>query len=171
MRQEERRARTFAALVEAAAAAFARSGYDGVSLDAIATAAGLSKGAVYTHFQTKLDLFLTVTSATLADATHRNARVARAMLRDDVRTAALAYLGDPSDPDHVALMAEIWRMAAEPTVRAMLESFRRDRHTVLSQAGIDAGDRPAEALARAEMVAKLIDAETLERRLLFAAGA
>lgn len=37
---------------------FGRHGYDGVSIDQIAKAAGLSKGALYWHFKGKEDLFL-----------------------------------------------------------------------------------------------------------------
>lgn len=43
---------------EAAFALFGRYGYDGVSIGDIASAAGLSKGALYWHFSGKTDLFL-----------------------------------------------------------------------------------------------------------------
>ncbi len=45
-------------LLDAAEEVFVRDGYEGAQLDAIATAAGRSKGAVYTHFKSKEDLFL-----------------------------------------------------------------------------------------------------------------
>jgi AcrR family transcriptional regulator len=173
MRQEERRARTFAALVDAAEAAFARAGYDGAAIEAVASAAGLSKGAVYTHFQTKLDLFLIVVDATLEDADRRTRRVAEALADGvDMTGAAGTYMGEASDPIHVALVAEIWRMSVmEPRVREKLEAFRRERLAILSQAAVAAGQRPGAALGRAETVARLIDAETLEKRLRYAAGA
>ena len=60
MRQTERRARTRAALLRAALAAFAERGYEGASIDTIAATAGLSKGAVYANFPNKLDLYLAV---------------------------------------------------------------------------------------------------------------
>jgi AcrR family transcriptional regulator len=56
--QAQRRAATRAALVDAAAAEFASRGYHGATLDAIAGAAGVSKGAVYHHFSSKEELFL-----------------------------------------------------------------------------------------------------------------
>jgi AcrR family transcriptional regulator len=47
-------------LLDAAADVFDRLGYNGASLDAVAEAAGYTKGAVYSNFATKADLFLAV---------------------------------------------------------------------------------------------------------------
>ncbi len=47
-------------LVFAARAIFARDGFHGASLDGIAKEAGYSKGAVYSNFASKADLFLAV---------------------------------------------------------------------------------------------------------------
>ena len=44
-------------LLEAAAACFARSGYDGTSMNDVAAAAKVSKGSVYDYFKSKEDLF------------------------------------------------------------------------------------------------------------------
>src|SRR5438093_937347 len=55
---EMRREQTRAYLLEAAAAVFAARGFHGASLDEIAEAAGFTKGAIYSHFQSKADLFL-----------------------------------------------------------------------------------------------------------------
>ena len=55
---EERRNQTRAALLDAAADVFAKRGYHGASLDEVAEAAGFSKGAVYSNFASKEDLFI-----------------------------------------------------------------------------------------------------------------
>ncbi len=55
---ERRRAMTRETLLEAAAVVFARNGYHGASLDEVAAAAGFTKGAVYSNFKSKEDLFL-----------------------------------------------------------------------------------------------------------------
>ncbi|MCF8611312.1 TetR/AcrR family transcriptional regulator [Gordonia sp. HY285] len=52
----DRRARTVADLVATARAAFLADGYSATSLDAIAEAAGYSKGAVYSNFKDKPSL-------------------------------------------------------------------------------------------------------------------
>jgi AcrR family transcriptional regulator len=55
--QAERTEATTTALVDAARALFARDGYAETSLDAVATKACVTKGAVYHHFQGKQQLF------------------------------------------------------------------------------------------------------------------
>jgi AcrR family transcriptional regulator len=54
----ERRRRTRARLLEAAARVFARRGYHGATLDDVAAEAGFTKGALYYNFASKDDLFL-----------------------------------------------------------------------------------------------------------------
>jgi AcrR family transcriptional regulator len=49
--------RTPERLLDAARKLFATQGYDGASLDDVAAAAGMTKGAVYHHFESKADLF------------------------------------------------------------------------------------------------------------------
>jgi AcrR family transcriptional regulator len=58
--QERRRAMTREHLLEAAAIVFARDGFHGSSLDEIAATAGFTKGAVYSNFKSKDDLYLAV---------------------------------------------------------------------------------------------------------------
>lgn len=55
---ERRRAMTREHLLEAAAIVFARAGFAGATLDEIAATAGFTKGAVYSNFKSKDDLFL-----------------------------------------------------------------------------------------------------------------
>lgn len=55
--QAERTEATTAALVDAARDLFGRDGYDATSLDAVAARAGMTKGAVYHHFDGKRRLF------------------------------------------------------------------------------------------------------------------
>jgi len=64
-------------LVAHARALFAERGFEGVSVDEIAAAAGLTKGAVYYQFKDKTDLFRAACEAVLAD------------VRDRVETASL----------------------------------------------------------------------------------
>ena len=59
-RREERKEETRAELIAAAARVFARSGFHGASLEAIAREAGYTTGAIYWHFTGKDDLFLGV---------------------------------------------------------------------------------------------------------------
>lgn len=167
MRQEERRARTRAALLRAAAGAFASRGYDGSSIDAIAASVGLSKGAVYAHFPSKLELYLAVLDMLLEQSEHRLDRVSEAVRGGaSPMDAARQYLGLAGDAQHAALMSELWRTAAiEPQIRAVVERFVEQRLGALSRAAVDAGMTPGRAMEFAESVARLIDAGLLYRRV------
>lgn len=55
---ERRRQQTRDHLLQAAAQVFAERGFHGASLDEVAAVAGFSKGAVYSNFKNKEDLFL-----------------------------------------------------------------------------------------------------------------
>jgi AcrR family transcriptional regulator len=55
---ERRRAMTRRHLLDAAAIVFARDGFHGATLDEVAATAGFTKGAVYSNFKSKDDLFL-----------------------------------------------------------------------------------------------------------------
>ena len=56
--RDERRAQTRERLLDAAADVFNRLGYHGASLEAVAEAAGYTKGAVYSNFSSKAELFV-----------------------------------------------------------------------------------------------------------------
>src|SRR5260370_22754383 len=72
---QRRREMTRQHLLEAAAIVFTRNGFHGSSLDEVAATAGFTKGAVYSNFKSKDDLFL----ALLDD---RQARQAAAFERE-----------------------------------------------------------------------------------------
>lgn len=58
--QQERTDATTAALLDAARELFAQDGYAATSLDAVVAGAGVTKGALYHHFEGKRDLFAAV---------------------------------------------------------------------------------------------------------------
>jgi len=68
---DRRRAMTRRHLLDAAAIVFARNGFHGATLDEVAATAGFTKGAVYSNFKSKDDLFL----ALLEDRTDRQLAV------------------------------------------------------------------------------------------------
>ena len=66
-RREDQKLRTREQLLDAAAELFAQRGYHAVSVDAVAAAAGYTKGAVYARFADKQDLFLALLDRWLAE--------------------------------------------------------------------------------------------------------
>jgi AcrR family transcriptional regulator len=82
--QQERTEATTERLLEAARRLFAADGYAATSLDGVVTAAGVTKGALYHHFESKRELFRAV-----FDREH--ARIAQVVV------AAAARASDPWD--------------------------------------------------------------------------
>ena len=60
MTRAERQQRTRDELVDAAERLFSRQGFHATSIDAVAAEAGFTKGAVYSNFASKEDLFFAV---------------------------------------------------------------------------------------------------------------
>ena len=122
MARSERKARTRAELIAAARSVFMQRGFHGASLDDIAEAAGYTKGAVYSNFAGKDDLYLALLDA------HYEARVAAYadMLLDEATfeeaTRAVGRFmveSDARDPDWLPTLAEFVAHAARD------ESLRR----------------------------------------------
>jgi AcrR family transcriptional regulator len=78
---ERRRAMTRQHLLDAAAIVFTRNGFHGATLDEVAATAGFTKGAVYSNFKSKDDLFL----ALLDDRVERQFEVATEVLASGPR--------------------------------------------------------------------------------------
>jgi AcrR family transcriptional regulator len=90
--QEERTRATRAALVDAAHRLFAERGYAAVSAEDIVAAAGVTRGALYHHFDDKRDLFRTV-----FEDVERG-------LSDEIR-CAIDAAGNPADALGIGLAA------------------------------------------------------------------
>jgi AcrR family transcriptional regulator len=120
--RRERQALTRAQLLDAAERIFARDGFRGASVSAIAEEAGYSHGAVYSNFEGKLDLFLALVEERI------DARLAT------VYEAADAELGRGGEPvetarrflsivqaerDAFLLLVDFWNQAVrDPTAAA-----------------------------------------------------
>src|SRR5262249_42262189 len=62
-------------VLKAARRVFLANGYEGSSLEAIAQAAGFSKGVVYSQFDSKADLFLALLERRVSERAEQNQRV------------------------------------------------------------------------------------------------
>ncbi len=98
--KREQRETTTSALVTVAGRLFAERGYAGVGLDEVAAAAGVTRGAVYHHFGSKLGLFRAVVEDVHAEV---SAEVSRAADRAEEPWAQLdegshAFVDAAADP-------------------------------------------------------------------------
>lgn len=150
--QAQRREATRAALIDAALDVFARSGFYAASLDEIAAAAGMSKGALYYNFASKEELFL----ALLEDRFQRILDTVRANA-DGAQSAAHLFVSAIEDiPGWLPLYLEFLAYAArtprvaEEYARRFLRDSRRQVAETLEQFSADLAvdlPRPAAELA------------------------
>jgi AcrR family transcriptional regulator len=135
-------------ILDAAGRAFARRGFHGASVDAVATEAGLTTGAVYSNFKSKEDLFLALYEDRIASRARE--------LRDTVSAAGGGGEGLESaaanatstlsrDRDWLLLYFEFALHAArDPKFRRRFRALRRQGLEELTR-GIEDGLRHAGA--------------------------
>jgi AcrR family transcriptional regulator len=107
-RQADRSAATIRLILDTARELFATQGYEASSIDMIAAAAGLTKGACYHHFASKRELFERVVDELQATIAARLTQMAPPPSGPpsprSISTGAVAYL----------------RLANDPAIRALL---------------------------------------------------
>ncbi|MEI4270305.1 TetR/AcrR family transcriptional regulator [Klenkia sp. LSe6-5] len=127
VRTRPRRDQVRARVLEAARQVFAERGFAGASTDQVAAAAGFTKGAVYSNFGSKDELFLALVEA---EAAARVDAVERALAGTSDLSGALAAVGAElaaRDPAWLLLYLEFWQRAVrDPGVRAAFVASRRD---------------------------------------------
>jgi AcrR family transcriptional regulator len=127
VRTRPRRDQVRARVLAAARDVFAERGFAGASTDQVAAAAGFTKGAVYSNFGSKDELFLALMDA---EAAARVASVERALAGTADLPGALAAVGDElaaRDPAWQLLYLEFWQRAVrDPGARAAFVASRRE---------------------------------------------
>lgn len=186
-RRDEQRERTRQELIDAAGFVFAKHGYHGASVDQVAEAAGFTKGAVYSNFRSKEELFLALLERQVDRSVEVLERVIDEVAPED-RAAAFADRAaslPTLEPEWFLLETEFLLYAArndDPAVRELVAARQRrtrERITDLVQRHLDdlgAGDDAvAEDLARLFMAcadglaqASLVDTTARDGRRLFA---
>jgi AcrR family transcriptional regulator len=131
-------------LLDAAYRVFAISGYEGASLERVADAAGFSKGAVYSNFANKDELFYELIAAriderALAVRAASAERAIAAAKGEDAKTAArlagqeLRAMGD-ADPGWQMLFVEFWlRCARNEKLRIRFAEKRLGMRTKIAE--------------------------------------
>lgn len=112
------RENTRARLLEAAAQVFAEVGLDGATVEAVCERAGFTRGAFYSNFESKDELFLTL-AGSVADV---RVRAVRARVEELAATGALA---DGCDP--LVLVQQVMDVGGDDRLDVMLMSEIRLR--------------------------------------------
>ena len=132
--RDERRTQTRDRLLDAAVEVFNRLGYFGASLEAVADAAGYTKGAVYSNFVTKAELFRAVMERTQGG----RAAASETLLRDRSLGEFIDLMGGliadqaANEASFDLLTVEFWLAAMrDPALRAELaDGYRTMRESL-----------------------------------------
>lgn len=164
---DRRRRQTREHLLAAAAQVFAERGFHGASLDAVAAAAGFSKGAVYSNFKNKEDLFLALLEASYS----REMESLRATLAasDDPADSRLRdflplILGgvtQPLLPENWSVLYMEFALFAMRNPAAQRKLAELDEANISAVAELIAGQRSRESLSdleSAERTARIVEA-------------
>jgi AcrR family transcriptional regulator len=163
-RRDEQRERTRQELLDAAAVVFAKQGYHGASVDQVAEAAGFTKGAVYSNFRSKEELFLELLERQLDRSVELLEGVVDALPPDE-RIPAIVEATETLpilEGGWFLLEAEFLLYAArneDPSVRqrvAARQQRTRERITAVVQRHLD--DIGAEPAIAAEDITRLLTA-------------
>jgi AcrR family transcriptional regulator len=130
LRRTERRELTRAQVLDAAERVFARDGYRGASVEAIAEEAGYSHGAVYSNFKGKLDLFLVLVEERIDARLARVYEAADTELRlgaEPTQAARRFVAMLNQERDALLLLVDFWNQAVRDPQAAQRFAERHNR--------------------------------------------
>ncbi len=137
-------------LIEVATRLFAEHGYEGTSIEAVLSAAGVSRGALYHHFAGKEALFEAVVSDVSARVTAELTEEIRGCPDpvDALRTAGVAWISLAADPViQRVVLVDAPSVLGWDRWRAMDDGRTLGALRMLLQAVSDSGRLPAELVA------------------------
>ncbi len=167
----EQRALTRAALLDAAATAFAEHGVEGASIDDIAARAGFSRGAFYSNFDDKTGLLIALCDARLSAFAATELPAILAAPPEQQLAVAARWLAAEEPPLEVLLVVELARQLARRPEQAdvLTAAIGRVVDAVEGLLAASEGDlpalAPAERRARATAVLAAILGADLLRHL------
>jgi AcrR family transcriptional regulator len=171
-RRRPPRAETRRRVLDAAADVFAERGYDAATLDDVAEAAGFSKGAVYSNFAGKRELFLALMQDRVEGRIEQVRHAGERLGEPEGKVASAAgelegLIG--TDADWHLLFVEFWtRAVRDPELRAELVQRRRPMRDLIArfleeQAAALGRELPAPADQLAVIVLALSNGLAIER--------
>jgi len=172
LRREEQQRQIRAQLLDAAERVFARHGYQGASIDAIAAEAGYSHGAIYSNFNGKEDLFLVLVEERIDARLARVYQAADAALSHGATPleAARRFVAMLQHEQHAyLLLVDFWNQAVREPKAAARFAERHARLRALIGRIVEgvARDTGAELMLPREQVATvliaLVNGLTIER--------
>lgn len=127
MTRAEKKAKTREELLDAAMRLFCARGFHATSLDLVAAEAGYTKGAVYSNFRSKEDLFFGLYERRVAQAVPQlRAALAAGQTPPDIARAVIGNRRNGNDDGWLAVFFEFWaHVLRHPELRARFEELHR----------------------------------------------
>jgi AcrR family transcriptional regulator len=143
-------------VLDAARRVFLARGYNGASLEAIADAAGFSKGVVYSQFESKADLFLALLDRRIAERAELHERFVAELAGADGFAALLALSERmvAAEPDWALLVIEF-------RVHAARDPVLSDRYAAAHARSLDGLERTIAHLYEAAGMAPSLPMRTV----------
>jgi AcrR family transcriptional regulator len=144
-------------ILDVAYGIFAERGYEGASLERVAEAAGFSKGAVYSNFANKDELFYELIAARVDERSEaiREAAAERGAGKPGDAAATARFAGEAlrgmglADPAWQMLFVEFWlRCARSEELRAKFAQRRRAMRAVIADLVEEEASAAGEELGR-----------------------
>jgi AcrR family transcriptional regulator len=133
--REAQKADTRARLIECARRVFLDNGFHAATLEQIALEAGVTKGAVYSNFDSKADLFLAVSGTRMEQRLEGYQRAGASATRVEALVREFVRIMMSHDPDGrwASVVAEAWAVAAsdEPFRLALIEQSARGNAVIM----------------------------------------
>ena len=147
--RQDRKKQTRQRLIDAAARVFAERGFEAATIDEVAATAGFTKGAVYSNFASKTDLFIALIERRIEIQAAYQSRRLEGMTREDAAATVEGWTAfdEGGERQWVLLAMEFWLHAMRDTQArvALAEQYRvaRTISASLLQAAYDrAGEEP-----------------------------
>ncbi len=154
-------------ILQAARTCFVRKGYHQTTMDDIVQEAGLSKGGVYWHFDSKKELFLSIIESTLgtAQAAMQESMTSQASAREKLDTVLAAFAAMVTSnqiskiaPLTLGVWAQNWQDPDVNKVVTTVYNQFRDSVVQMIEEGIAQGEfKPVDAMALTSILLALYD--------------
>jgi AcrR family transcriptional regulator len=131
----ERKAQTREGLLDAAMRLFCERGFHATSLDLVAAEAGYTKGAVYSNFASKEDLFFALYERRVEQEATRLREVLKGSTPAEVAEAVVARRRGGTDDGWLAVFFEFWaHVLRNPALRERFERLHRQGRAPMLEA-------------------------------------
>lgn len=153
-------------ILQAALVCFARSGYQQTSVDDISQEAGLSKGSIYTHFESKKALFLALLDRMIADTGLQPLLSTEDLTKQEKLDASLvsiiSFANSEASKEYAFLLMEAWlQTQLDPEVNQAVANLYNQLRYLFAQLisqSVEAGEaKPVDPDAMASILIAIFD--------------